>query len=618
MSTGRMRGVITPLAALVLSLVPAMGVPADASGPATSVAAAALSPGVGCVRTRATGAIRPGMTGIGWTTVRGDRPEPFRVRVLGTLRDGIGPGRDLIIVKVSDLPGRRVIRVGGGIWSGMSGSPVYILGTLAGAISYSLSDGPSAIGGMTPARYMERLQGEPPHAGASHAAHAGASRAASAVRAAGPSMVRVSGSLGASAATAAGRPGRRSLALRRLGIPVAVSGAVGTRRSFVARQLRRQFGSVRLVSTGAATASSGTGLATPPRAGQNLAGVIARGDVTVAAVGTVTGVCHGRVTAFGHPMTGDGAVAYAAARARTVAIVDGADPYKLANIGRTFGALDVDRLTGVRALAGVAPRTLPITARVRSLSTGRTRTGRTRVSSPGWMTTVAADHLLYDIQAVDERYGSGTAQLRWTIRGTRLDTDASWALHWTDRVSDPTDIAYASALRLYAQLDALVTDPTTAARIRSVSIEATIGRGSVTDRIRRVEVSRNGGPWVGSGPIAVGAGDELRVRVHLRARSGRTYVRVVGLVVPSGATGRGLLHVLGGSSAITSGCDPIDGACPTTFGGLLDELRDAPRGDDLLVALDLHDAGGGSLRVASAVRLDHVVSGARRLRLDAG
>ncbi|MEZ4597217.1 MAG: hypothetical protein R3C32_10600 [Chloroflexota bacterium] len=42
---------------------------------------------------------------------------------------------------------------------------------------------------------------------------------------------------------------------------------------------------------------------------------------------------------------------------------------------------------------------------------------------------MAADHLLYDIQAVDERYGSGTAQFRWIHPGHPADTDASWALH---------------------------------------------------------------------------------------------------------------------------------------------------------------------------------------------
>ncbi|MEZ4597218.1 MAG: hypothetical protein R3C32_10605 [Chloroflexota bacterium] len=285
------------------------------------------------------------------------------MRVLGTLRDGTAQAATSIIVKVSDPPGRRDIRVGGGIWSGIPGSPVYILGTLAGAISYSSSDGPSA---------HRRKDACPLHGAAPGGAAAcrriprrARRRIPRRLRRPEPSRGPVDGPRVRSQGVGGDRrraSRRRSLALRRLGIPAAVSGAVGTA------------GPSSPDSCGASSAAcvwSRRGrhgvqrhrAATLPRAGQNLAGVIARGDVTVAAVGTVTGVCHGRVTAFGHPMTGDGAVAYAAARARTVAIVDGADPYKLANIGRTF-SLDVDRLTGVRALAGWRlARWPPITAR---------------------------------------------------------------------------------------------------------------------------------------------------------------------------------------------------------------------------------------------------------------
>jgi hypothetical protein len=553
------------------------------------------------------------MTGIGWTTVRGDLREPFRVRVLGTLRDGIGPGRDLVIIRVADLPGRGVIRAGGGIWSGMSGSPVYIRGRLAGAISYSLADGPSPVGGMTPARYMTRLADE--------AVHHAADRASGATRPSGVArdrdVVRLAGDLNRSVAVATGRSTRRTTVLRRLAVPVAVSPGVGGRRSFVGRALRRQMGDPRLVSVGAASASTGARVASPPLPGQNLAGVIARGDVTVAAVGTVTAVCHGRVIGFGHPMTGEGVVALGAARARAVAIVDGADPYKLADIGATFGTLDVDRLVGVRAVPRVMPRMLPITAHVRSRTTGRVRTGRTSVATPAWMPVVAADHLLVDIQAVEERYGAGTAQLEWTIRGTRLDTNAPWTLRWSDLVSDPSDVAYASALRLFTQLDALATDPTTAVRLRSVRIEATISRAVVTDRIRRVEVSRDGGPWQSSGPIRVDPGSELRVRVSLRPRNGRTYHRTVHLRVPANVAGEGLLQVIGGASIPGNGCDPVDGSCPDSFGRLLDGLRASPRNDDLLVALDLTDADGGPLRVSSRLRLAHVVEGYRSVGVTA-
>ena len=62
-----------------------------------------------------TSALTDGMTGQGLTVVRGATPQPFAVEILGVFDDGIGAGRDMIIIEVSDLPGRNVISAGGGI-----------------------------------------------------------------------------------------------------------------------------------------------------------------------------------------------------------------------------------------------------------------------------------------------------------------------------------------------------------------------------------------------------------------------------------------------------------------------------------------------------------------------
>ena len=59
------------------------------------------------------------------------------------LPDGIGAGRDLILIKVSDQVGGHVANQGSGIWAGMSGSPVYVDGKLLGAVSYGFTSSPS-------------------------------------------------------------------------------------------------------------------------------------------------------------------------------------------------------------------------------------------------------------------------------------------------------------------------------------------------------------------------------------------------------------------------------------------------------------------------------------------
>ena len=83
----------------------------------------------------------------------GTTAESFDVEVLGVLENGIAPGRDMIIVDTSSP----AIDAAGGIWAGISGSPVYIGGQFAGTVSYGLTFGPSSIAGLTPAEDVAAL-----------------------------------------------------------------------------------------------------------------------------------------------------------------------------------------------------------------------------------------------------------------------------------------------------------------------------------------------------------------------------------------------------------------------------------------------------------------------------
>ena len=77
--------------------------------------------------------------------------------VLGILRDGVGPGRDIIIVE----PAGPVVTQAGGLWAGASGSPVFFRDRgrddrLAGAIAYGLAGGASTLAGPDARRGHER------------------------------------------------------------------------------------------------------------------------------------------------------------------------------------------------------------------------------------------------------------------------------------------------------------------------------------------------------------------------------------------------------------------------------------------------------------------------------
>ena len=94
--------------------------------------------------------IRPGMVGIGRTVFEGTRVEEFKVNILGVLENVIGTHRNLILARLEGGPLANT-----GVIAGMSGSPVYIDGTLIGAVSYALgSFSKEPIAGITPIAEM--------------------------------------------------------------------------------------------------------------------------------------------------------------------------------------------------------------------------------------------------------------------------------------------------------------------------------------------------------------------------------------------------------------------------------------------------------------------------------
>src|ERR1700735_4223121 len=94
--------------------------------------------------------IKPGMKGEVYTIFQGDTIEKVDLVVLGVLHDALGPRQDVILVQ---LLGEKAEH--SGVVAGMSGSPVYFDGKLAGALSLKLGVfTKEAIGGVTPIQGM--------------------------------------------------------------------------------------------------------------------------------------------------------------------------------------------------------------------------------------------------------------------------------------------------------------------------------------------------------------------------------------------------------------------------------------------------------------------------------
>jgi hypothetical protein len=94
--------------------------------------------------------IHAGMQGVAYTVFQGTKPESMGVEVLGILRNANGPKGDIILVRLS---GEKVEYTG--VVAGMSGSPVYLNGKLAGALAFRIGEfSKEPIAGVTPIKEM--------------------------------------------------------------------------------------------------------------------------------------------------------------------------------------------------------------------------------------------------------------------------------------------------------------------------------------------------------------------------------------------------------------------------------------------------------------------------------
>src|SRR5689334_17102850 len=90
--------------------------------------------------------VHAGMKGVAYTVFQGTRPEPMNLEVLGVLKNMNGPDSDVILIRLQGTKPEYT-----GVVAGMSGSPVYIDGKLAGALAFRIGEfSKEPIAGVTP------------------------------------------------------------------------------------------------------------------------------------------------------------------------------------------------------------------------------------------------------------------------------------------------------------------------------------------------------------------------------------------------------------------------------------------------------------------------------------
>jgi hypothetical protein len=281
------------------------------------------------------------MKGVAYTIYEGDQVEKVDLVALGVMRNALGPKQDVILVK---LLGDKAEH--DGVVAGMSGSPVFFDGKLAGALSLKLGlFTKEAIGGVTPIANMLDVQ---------------KASAAPDPLPAGPVKEPIQTDIAARVPVPTELAQFTSVGAGQYLVPIETPLIAGGFYPQTLAQFDKQFS-----SWGMAAMAGGTAPASPDDAqlkpGEMVGIDLIRGDFSLSTGCTVTTVEADEVLACGHPIFGFGAVKMPMSRAHVVTTLASAmASTKIITTGGVIGTLTQDRTTAIMGRLGAGPPMVPV------------------------------------------------------------------------------------------------------------------------------------------------------------------------------------------------------------------------------------------------------------------
>lgn len=426
--------------------------------------------------------IKPGMKGVARTVFNGNRIEEFDLEVLGVIRHSSSDG-DLILVHCL---GERLAHTG--IAAGMSGSPVYLGGRLAGAIAMGWPFSKDAVAGVTPIEQMIRvtevtdssrrreLELESPHGGER---------------------------------------------MTPLPLLIGLAGHSAQLEALADSLVPELRGRVRFMQGGSAGADPGQGSAADLVPGAAMGIGLVQGDLEMAAVGTVTWRDGDQVLCFGHPLFSSGSVSLPLTTAYVhTTLSSELSSFKVASTGAVVGALTEDRTYAVRGRLGQVADQIPVTLELTD-EDGARRDYHYFVTRHHGLTANMAGLSVADALS-STAGGIGRMSLPYSAV---IHFNGNRALRWQDQpATTPNGSPAIDVARdLSARLNFLLNNPWREERVDSVRLVARI---DAAGRWAALESA-----WLESGRVR--PGQRVGVGVRLRADRGGSYVEKLSIDFPS-------------------------------------------------------------------------------------
>lgn len=454
--------------------------------------------------------IHEGMRGTAYTVFQGTKPEAMEVEVLGVLRNTNGAKGDIILVRLHGTKAEYT-----GVVAGMSGSPVYFDGKLAGALAFRIGEfSKEPIGGVTPIERMLEID----------AADQRPAPGTTATSSNQPSTTTRTASPGDNAASPVTNFNNY---LKPIETPLVFSG-------FSEETLRLygpQFAAAGIVPVMGVGSSSDRKQPEPIEPGSAVSAVLVRGDMDIAATCTVTYIDPQRLLACGHPLLQFGRVDLPMTKATVVAtLASPLNAFKIVNTTETIGSFVQDRHNGILGQMGKDAKMIPVSVTVRSGSA--TKEFRYEILNNARLSPVAMTATVFNALHGTNDYGD---DITYRMNGSlSVKGYPEVALkNMFAPVDGGMPAAALAAGTIGDRFGRIYDNPYDAPEIQGVKLEFDLVRER---RSARLEASR-------ADATEARPGDQIMVETVLRPYRGERIVRQIPVKIPTSAS-KGMLRIL--------------------------------------------------------------------------
>ncbi len=418
--------------------------------------------------------LKNNMEGYALTVFKGEKIEKIPVKIIGVLKNVV-PGENRVIIRVK---GDIVEKAG--IVQGMSGSPVYIEGKLAGAISFGWAYGKEPIGGLTPIESMLEIE-------------------------------------------KAYKSGRKTGKIRFTQEPSLNPIFNPDESSFLPDSLKKAFNSTTLVQSGFVTlpfetfAQGGTdyNVSSELKPGSSLAVALVRGDISLYSIGTVTFLKNNRVFGYGHPIYNLGDIAFPMHTAEILTVYPSVNvSNKIGIIGKEVGTIVEDRSAGIMGILKLKPSMIPVNIKIALKDNSKNYNFEIvnhEILSP-YLTNLTINNIL---QSVIKNIGFQTYNIRGKIEMENHNPIVLESISANIQTA-PIAASFASLVQ------GVIQNPFEPVRIKNISIEMKPTEKLLMAQLIKVKTSKT----------KVNPGDNLHLQLYIKPFQQEGFIKNVSLPIP--------------------------------------------------------------------------------------